>query len=273
MEVTFWGTRGSLASPGPDTMRYGGNTACVSLELREGPRLILDAGTGIRALGNHLLKSPPKPLVLVLSHSHWDHIQGFPFFTPGYSKEWHLRVLGYCDNAQYLPQALSIQMQRPFFPVPLKGLNAQIEFGEFGPEWEQIGSAQMRSIALRHPGGGGGLRVEEAAKVLVYLTDNELPEAGPEWDFYVEACQGADLLIHDAQFRDEELPAHKGWGHSSCEQATQLALDAGCRRLALFHHDPERSDEEIDEMVALCRAQAGDRLDIFAAAEGLTVEV
>ncbi len=274
MEITFWGTRGSIAAPGPDTMRYGGNTACVSVAPEEGPLLILDAGTGIRALGKHLLGGSQRSLTLILTHSHWDHIQGFPFFTPAYDKAYQIQVLGYCANSQFLPQALTVQMQRPFFPIPLKGLNARIEFGEFSLEWTQIGTARLQAIPLRHPGGGGGVRVEEASRALVYLTDNELPGAGLDWDFYVEACRGADLLIHDAQYRDDEMPAHLGWGHSSSEQATRLALEAGCKRLALFHHDPERADSEIDAMVDACRAQAaGQALEIFAAAEGQTVHI
>ncbi len=145
-----------------------------------------------------------------------------------------------------------------------------------GDGWKEVGSARVRAFPIRHPGVGWGFRIEDEGGVLVYLTDNELPPDGPDRDFYLLVCQGADLLIHDAQYLDVELPTHRGWGHSSGMQATRLALDAGCKRLALFHHDPTRSDAAVEALTAECRAlaaQSGSDLDVFAAAEGQTHQI
>jgi len=271
MQITFWGTRGSTAAPGRETVRYGGNTACVSVQLADGPLLLLDAGTGIRALGQAIANENPSELTLLLSHGHWDHIQGFPFFAPAYQNGCHIRVLGCPTGTKRLKQVLSDQMERTYFPVPLDAMAAEIKFEDFCTDWEGIGAARVRAFPLRHPGGGRGFRIEEGKSTLVYLTDNELPDEGAEWDFYVETCREADLLIHDAQYTDAELAVYAGWGHSSYTQATRLAIAAQVKRLALFHHDPKRTDLEVDRFQEdCCRLVALERspLAVFAAAEG-----
>lgn len=276
MQVTFWGTRGSIAAPGPDTVRYGGNTACVSVHLERGSPLVLDAGTGIRALGQAFVATGIKEMILCLSHAHWDHIQGFPFFAPAYHKECRIRVLGCPTGTKRLKQILSDQMEHTYFPVPLAALAADIRFEEFCADCEQLGSARVQAFPIHHPGGGRGFRIEEGKRAIVYLTDNELPPPGPEWDAYVRICRHVDLLIHDAQYTDEELAIHTGWGHSSHTQATRLALEAGVKRLALFHHDPNRTDAQLDQIVQSCRAIAageGSPLTIIAAAEGASESV
>ena len=280
MLVTFWGTRGSIPVPGPSTIRYGGNTPCVSVRLASGPLLVLDAGTGIRALGNAPEMSTECSFALLLSHGHWDHIQGFPFFAPGYRDTCRIQVFGGPGGTNCLKQLLSDQMEHSYFPVQFEQLQAQVEFDEIYDDWKQIGSARVRAFPLRHTGVGWGFRIEEGPEsgggVIVYLTDNELTPGSPDWDFYRDICRGADLLIHDAQYLDHEMPLREGWGHSSGRDATSLAIEAGCKRLALFHHDPDRSDAAIDELTADCRAQAiltCSKLEIFAAAEAQSFEI
>jgi len=274
MQVTFWGTRGTLPVPGPDTVRYGGNTTCVTVLTEQGELVILDAGTGIRNLGKLLAaQSGPRSATLYLSHSHWDHIQGFPLFAPAYDAQFSLTVLGCKEHRTSLRDILARQQDSPVFPVPLDALHANIEIGDYCVDWFTHGSVRIRTTRLIHPGGACGFRIEENGRSLVFMTDNELPDSGPEWDRFVSYCKGADLLIHDAQYTDEELAEHKGWGHSSITQAVELALEAGVKQLALFHHDPDRTDAELDTLVAACDSaieRAGTGLCVFAATEGDT---
>lgn len=277
MEVTFWGTRGSIATPGPTTVRYGGNTACVSVRPREGPLLVLDAGTGIRLLGQQIEAWRGSPaeqteIVLLLSHGHWDHIQGFPFFAPAYDRRYRIQILGASSGTKHLHQMLSDQMERTYFPVPWEGLQAETTFTELSNTPLTFGSLRATGFPIRHPGGGLGYRIQEGDTALVYLTDNELPAPDtPEWAGFVRFCAGANFLIHDAHFTDAELERHQGWGHSSQSEAVRLALEAGVQTLALFHHAPERTDTEIDEAVS--RFRAAYKLNIVAAAEGDTYQL
>lgn len=274
MEVTFWGTRGTLPVPGPETVRYGGNTTCVSVLTAEAELLILDAGTGIRNLGKLLAaQGGSQSATLFLTHSHWDHIQGFPLFAPAYDSDFSLTVLGCAEHRTSLKDILARQQDSPVFPVPLDALHANIEIGDYCMDKFTHGSVQMQTAALHHPGGACAFRIEEKGRVLVFMTDNELPHGGPEWDRFVGYCADADLLIHDAQYTDVELRTHTGWGHSSISQAVSLAVQARVKRLALFHHDPDRTDAELDILVDACEAAAqtgGTGLRVFAAAEGET---
>jgi phosphoribosyl 1,2-cyclic phosphodiesterase len=277
MLLTFWGTRGSIPTPGPKTVRYGGNTSCVSIRPVEGSLIILDAGTGIRSLGKEILTEyEDNHAVLFLSHSHWDHIQGFPLFIPVYREGFKMDILGSPVRATRLEEIFTRQQDCEVFPVPLSAMKARLTMGSYSDDWVSYGSAQMRAFELQHPGGACGFRFEEGGRSIVYMTDNELPESGEEWERYVEHCRNADLLIHDAQYIDEELPSHRGWGHSSILQATRLALEAGVKQLALFHHDPDRSDQALDRLVDSCRAyvyRQGKSLHLFAAAEGHSLEI
>ncbi len=274
MEVTFWGTRGTLPVPGPETVRYGGNTTCVTVLTAEGELLILDAGTGIRNLGKALAsQGGSQSATLFLTHSHWDHIQGFPLFAPAYDSQFALTVLGCSEHRTSLRDILARQQDSPVFPVPLDALHAHIEIGDYCMDRFTYGSVRMRTAALRHPGGACAFRIEEKGRALVFMTDNELPSSGPDWERFVEYCAGADLLIHDAQYTDAELELHRGWGHSSISQALELAVQAGVQQLALFHHDPDRTDAELDGLVESCREaarRARSGLTVFAAVEGDT---
>jgi phosphoribosyl 1,2-cyclic phosphodiesterase len=273
MEVTFWGTRGTLPVPGPNTVRYGGNTSCISVLSNSGHLLIFDAGTGIRNLGKALAaKDEPGSATLFLSHSHWDHIQGFPLFTPAYDPRFSLQILGCSSHHASIQVILEYQQNSAFFPVPLNALSADIQIGDYCMGWTDYDKLRIQSVPLIHPGESCGFRVEEGDRTVVYMTDNELPVSG-DWSRFVRYCEGADLLIHDSQYTCDELDSHRGWGHSSITQSLQLALDARVPRLALFHHDPDRTDDQVDLLAAECSAmaeRAGSPLHVFAASEGHT---
>lgn len=274
MKVEFWGTRGSIAAPGLATIRYGGNTACISVKLSDGTLIILDAGTGIRKLGNVLHHDHPVSAHLFLSHCHWDHIQGFPFFLPAYLPGTELMVYGYRTASEQIRKTMLDQMDGAYFPVDSTALNASIHFIELWENSLAVGPAQITLIETNHPGGGAGFRITEGDRSLVYLTDNELGAGGRER--FVRFCEGATLLVHDAQYTPEEMEKHRGWGHSSTLEVVELARDAGVKQAVLFHHDPERADEEIDALVDACLKEMrrqGDRFECMAAAEGMILIV
>ena len=251
MRVKFWGVRGSIPVPGASSLRYGGNTPCVTVELSHGPLVVLDAGTGIRELGVALnRRDEPADLILLLSHGHWDHIQGFPFFSPAYRPSTKIDVRGCPTETEHLRRMLSDVMEQVHFPVPLESLSARITYLRLSEEWQELGTGRVLPIPTNHPGGGHGYRIEEDGKSLVYLTDNELPADPSASQRFVDAARSADILIHDSQYTDEELARYRGWGHSSIEQSVRLACAADVRILYLFHHDPDRSDEEIDRLLA-----------------------
>jgi len=279
MQVRFWGVRGSIPTPGPETVRYGGNTTCVELVLESGAHLILDAGTGIRRLGRSLVASGVRPIHahLFLTHSHWDHTHGFPFFAPAFIQGTRLDVHGCQDGETALQDILSRQMTQQYFPVDFSELRAEITFNTCTSACARIDPAAVSRLRLNHPGTGCGYRFEAEGKVVVFLTDNELVPGGPQANGpALEFARDADLLIHDAQYTPEDIDAHRGWGHSCYVDVVDLALLAGVRHLVLFHHDPERSDEQVDDIQAAARAQVdaiGGNLRCDAAAEGMVLEI
>lgn len=268
------GVRGSIPSPGPDTIRYGGNTSCV--ELRSGAtRLVLDAGSGIRSLGRELVSGDAKEHVILLTHFHWDHIQGFPFFGPLHDSESNLQVVGPAQPGIGLRHLFERQMDPVFFPVPLSAAAAQLTFHEAseGPV-DGLGAA-VHAIRVRHPSHVLGYRVELAGRVICYVPDNELEGRGYEVEAawrarMTEFVADADLLIHDAMYTETEYARRGGWGHSTFPQAVRLAEEGGVRRLLFFHHDPGRTDDELDRIVHDVRervAARGSRLELEAASE------
>jgi phosphoribosyl 1,2-cyclic phosphodiesterase len=283
--------RGSLPVPGPDTIRYGGNTSCV--EVRFGDRLlILDAGTGVRRLGLELQRQAagrPISAAILLSHFHWDHIQGLPFFGPIFVPGNRFQVYGCSRGPTALESVLAGQMESPYSPLPMSALPGTLEFTELGDQPIEIDGIRVTTTLLNHPGLALAFRLEAGGKSLVYATDNEpCPPRGTAADpqspclrgdheaILARFAGGADLLISDAQYTPEEYAKHVGWGHSSIHDALRLGVTAGVKRLALFHHDPERSDEQIDALVDVCRAEldrTGVSMECFAAKEGLTVEL
>ncbi len=255
MKVTFYGVRGSIATPGKETVNYGGNTSCVLVEPDDEVVLIFDAGTGIRSLGQ-LLATDSRDIYLLFSHHHWDHIQGLPFFRPIYQQGRKIRLLSNYLNSGDASSVLD-QMTDSHFPVTGAQLQAEIEVLAFNDQGIiVIGDTKVSTLPLNHPGGGSGYKIETADGSLAYITDNELfpPDEMqtpyPEW---VNFLQGVDLLIHDAMFLDDELPKVHGWGHSLVTQTLQLALDADVKHLLLFHHDPSRTDAQLDEILANSR--------------------
>jgi phosphoribosyl 1,2-cyclic phosphodiesterase len=280
--VTFWGTRGSIPTPGAQTARYGGNTPCVAVEGAGGQLVILDAGTGIRALGLHLVEKQngAVKVEILLSHAHWDHIQGLPHFKPFFAPGNTVRIWGSRQGTTSLEAILRQQMDPAVFPVPLDALSAQLTVQQVDTPEFSIGEFRVRTMKLRHPGTTLGFRLTPAkgGPSLGYVTDNELGPGGhydvpASWrrDF-VGFLQGVDLLIHDAMYTPAELEQHRGWGHSTYEEAVTLAQEAGAKRLVIFHHEPEHGDEMMDGLLKAARAYAqkgGRPLEVLAAEEGM----
>ncbi|MFA4915565.1 MAG: MBL fold metallo-hydrolase [Syntrophales bacterium] len=276
MKIKIWGCRGSICAPGQDTVRYGGNTTCVEIRPREGGIIIVDAGSGIRLLGKQLLKEKElAELCLVLTHTHWDHILGFPFFSPAYSNSYKINVYGGPAVQSVLRSYFETQMTAPFFPVEFKGMKASFVFGCECPSIGSIGLVNFIPIALSHPNGGYGFKFVKHGKILVFLTDNELDFAHPgaaTHREYTDFCRGADLLIHDAQYTDDEYRSTRGWGHSTYSAVIQLAIESEVKQLCLFHHDPDRTDDDMDRQLDYCRnslSKAGVATECIAAAEGM----
>jgi len=252
MIITFYGVRGSTASPGPLTARYGGNTSCVHIELESGNDLILDAGTGIRLLGNKIARKS-SPANILLSHGHWDHIQGYPFFAPIYQPDRDIHVYISVEKGHKLLSTLMQQMDGTHFPVKIEDLPSN-SFPKFkGIESELYEREGIRVVKqpINHPGGGVAYRINENGATCAYVTDNELdpPYAtSTNYDKWVNYLHGVDVLIHDAQYTEDDMPHKHGWGHSLISQVRQLATDAEVGTLVMFHHDPDRSDSELDEI-------------------------
>lgn len=287
LTLTFWGTRGSVPSPGPHTARFGGNTPCVELRSATGALLILDAGTGIRHLGRSLLeRANGSPIVadILLSHAHWDHIQGLPFFAPLYERGHEFTIRCSPGVLGGVEAALKAQMSATVFPVSFDAFRSQVRFRALN-EIERGDGYALRTLSLRHPGGATGYRVTDGnsgAPALVYISDNELGvfdgyDSAAGWrDTFVSFARGASLLVHDAMYTADEYERHRGWGHSRYEDVVDLALDAGVQRLVLFHHHPERSDVAVSEQLSACQQRARDRgarLEVLAAEEGTTLTV
>jgi phosphoribosyl 1,2-cyclic phosphodiesterase len=277
MHIRFWGTRGSIPTPGPTTVRYGGNTACVEVRDSSGALLVLDAGTGLRELGISLMSANgnrPARIELLLSHLHWDHIQGIPFFRPAYVPDSSMRIIGPKQLSTTMKDLLGLGMDDPFFPVDLDDLPATIEIQEMqnGSD-ERIGPYRVRAANVMHPAPALAYRIEADGRSLVYATDTEDPFSGKE-NPVVALAQGADTLIHDAQYlRSDFKPT---WGHSTIDTAIDVAARANVKRLVLFHHDPDRSDDALDHIGRDASRAGRDRLatlEVVVAREGLELEV
>jgi phosphoribosyl 1,2-cyclic phosphodiesterase len=279
--LKFWGTRGSIPTPGPQTARYGGNTACISLT-GPGERLvILDAGSGLRPLGHELMASRRQGLTadILISHTHWDHIQGLPFFKPLSAPGNAFCIFGARQEGVSLEEILRRQMDPMVFPVPLKALSARIQVTDIEEGELALADYRVSTFRLRHSGTTLGYRLTPAAGgcTVAYLTDNELGPGGTYpvgdgWRRRLARClDGVDTLIHDAMYGEQIIEARRGWGHSTPREAVDLAIEAGCRRLILFHHEPEHDDAALDRLLADTRGYAdarGNGLVVDAAAEG-----
>ena len=289
MRVRFWGTRGSIATPGPDTVHFGGNTSCVEVTTNDGRHLILDCGTGARRLAGDLMSRDENPLSvnILVGHTHWDHIQGFPFFSPLFVPGNSVGIYGPEGGRRSLHNVLAGQMEFTYFPVELNQLPAEITYNELSEGIHTIGGMRIAAQYLNHPAMTLGYRLEGDGVVVVYLVDHE-PFSDRLWRADAEPghiasilhdgdrrhanfMAGADLVIHDAQYSPEEYPAKKTWGHSTYDYAVRVSAAAGVRCLALTHHDPDHNDQfvtEIEDRARSLAAQCGTGLDVFCAYEG-----
>jgi phosphoribosyl 1,2-cyclic phosphodiesterase len=255
VKVTLWGTRGSLAAPGPETVGYGGNTACVELRTDDGAIIILDAGTGIRRLGLTLV-GDDRRIDILLSHLHVDHIQGLGFFGPLFEPEREIHVWGPPSTTMGLRARLARYLSPPLFPVPLRELPSRLTLHDVSLDPFEVEGLRVDADLVCHPGSSVGYRIAENGATLAYIPDHE-PALGArifpgrvDWLSGFELARDADLLIHDAQYTDEEYADRVGWGHSSITQAIQFAIACEVRRLVAFHHDPDHSDDMLDRLCA-----------------------
>ncbi|MGH6944343.1 MAG: MBL fold metallo-hydrolase [Geminicoccaceae bacterium] len=269
--LRFWGVRGTVPCPGPDTLRYGGNTACVEVMCGT-ERLIFDAGTGLRALGVHLVGQTGLKGHIFVTHTHIDHINGFPFFRPAYSPEntfqvWAGHLAGQNGCLQHVLAGL---MQAPIFPVPLGIMHACIAFHDFhaGEAFEPIAGVVLRTAPLNHPNGATGYRVEYRGRSVCYVTDTEHREGELDREI-VELIRGSQIVIYDATYTDAEYPSFRGWGHSTWNEGVRLCDAAGAERLIAFHHDPDHTDADLDRIAEqLERTRPGS----LVAKEGLVLK-
>ena len=284
MTLRFWGVRGSIPSPAAENLGYGGNTSCV--EVRAGNQIfILDAGSGIRQLGRELANEFERSrfeATLLISHTHWDHIQGLPFFQPAYSGASSIRIVGGAEMAANFRQAFSNQMSPMHFPVPLSHLIGVEQIGALAHGANSFGGTEVRSIALNHPGGCTGFRLDAAGGSIAYLPDHE-PYGRGASDHYgsaeaalIQFVRQVDVLVLDSQYTNAEYPTRVGWGHGCLEESVRLAMRADVRELVLFHHDPDHDDATIDSMVNQARRiaeKAGSSLHIRGARERQAIVV
>jgi phosphoribosyl 1,2-cyclic phosphodiesterase len=290
--IKLWGTRGSIAVPGPETLRYGGNTTCV--ELRADDELIvLDAGSGIRPLGVALkqeFKERPINLSLLITHAHWDHIQGFPFFKPAYGAKNEIRILGFDGAGATFREIMTEPMRSPFFPITMRELSAETEITKLTEMKFSLGKVKVHAAFVNHPGVCAGYRIFTSTGSVAFLPDHEpyefflhaaqgkslTPEqakqiATNEHARLVQFLRGSDILILDSQYTDKEYQSHIGWGHGSVSSAVSLALEAEVQTFLLFHHDPSHDDKTVDTMVESARelaAKSGRPLQVTGAREG-----
>jgi phosphoribosyl 1,2-cyclic phosphodiesterase len=280
MELRVWGCRGSVAAPGPGTVKYGGNTSCVEVRLASGQVLVLDAGTGIRPLGVVLQSSPCPELHILLTHLHLDHLQGLGFFRPLFDPTLNIHIWGPPSPVHPLAERIAMYLSPPLFPVRLEEVPSQLTFHDAPTDAVTIGSATISSCLVQHQGPTVGYRIEENGRSFVYLPDHEpslgtdLRSVPPEWMSGYEIAREADVLFHDAQYRDHEYGAHVGWGHSGIAHAMEFAGKAGVQNLVLFHHDPYHDDDELEEVLKEARQHwptAEDR--VCLANEGMTIAI
>jgi len=265
--VRFMGVRGSIAVPSIQYMGYGGNTSCIQV-LAGDRRFVLDAGTGIRTLGADFLREEIRDVNLLLTHTHWDHINGFPFFTPAYDPRWTVRIwAGHLRGTGTIREVLSKQMTHPVFPVPLEAMRANLAMEDFsaGDSLDLYPDVRVRTIPLNHPNNATAYRIEHGGRAICYVTDTEhVP--GRIDERIVGLIEGADLVIYDCTYTEEEFPAKIGWGHSTWNEGVRLCRAAGAKKLAVFHHDPDHDDAFMERLEAEARAEWPG---CFAARDGM----
>jgi len=279
MKIRVWGARGSIPVSGRDYIKYGGDTTCVEVRTKNDDIIIIDAGTGLRRLGNLLVREGRTEYHMLFTHVHWDHLLGFPFFKPLYRKDTRIWMYGGQMAQDSIKALVSPVMNPPNFPVNYDNLSAHIEYqGESELEYT-IGSVEIQAIPISHPNEGLGFKLMEDGKSFVFLTDNELTYVHPggrSFDDYLEFSRGADLLIHDTEFTPEEYKRTKTWGHSVYSDAVDMALRAGVSTLCLWHHNQDRKDEQVDWMLQDCRRlvkENGGDLECIAAYQDMEISL
>ena len=254
-KIKFWGVRGSIACPSARHIGFGGNTSCIEVSV-SGKRIILDAGTGIRNLGHWFQRKQVNHAKILLSHTHWDHINGFPFFSPAFSSNKHFQVMaGHLAEYGGVEKVISGQMEQPVFPVPLEFMGAKMEFEDFtaGDTFSLYPGTTIVTAPLNHPNGATGYRIEHMGKSLCYVTDTEHVIGQPDQTI-LGLIEGADLVIYDCTYTDKEFPKRLGWGHSTWEEGVRLCKAANVKALAIFHHDPDHEDLFMERVEAAARA-------------------
>ncbi|HEY0585764.1 MAG TPA: MBL fold metallo-hydrolase [Pseudoduganella sp.] len=281
MKFKFWGVRGSIPSPGPRTVRYGGNTTCIEVRSDDGTLIVLDAGTGLFPLAQALLAAPHRPIEanLFISHSHWDHIHGLPFFSPLFVKGSRVRVHGAGDPAtgKGIEHVMGIQLQYSYFPVGEAQMDATIEYRTLAPgEAVDVGDARIRHVLMNHPVADLGYRIDCNGKSLFFTGDHEPPADAGHAAAIDALVRGVDVLVADCSYTRDEYPAKAGWGHGTFDSALALALRCGVRSLYCTHHEPTRSDDELEAVFAEVTARHAGQLgglQVFLAYEGLEVNL
>lgn len=277
MRVCLWGTRGSIASAGPETVDYGGNTACAEVEGRDGTIVILDAGTGVRRVGDTYKE--PRRLDILLTHLHMDHIQGLGFFAPLFQRDFEIHVWGPPSTTQDLRTRLTRYLSPPLFPVRLRDVAARVELHDAPMGSFNIGGLEVTAETVIHPGQTLGYRISDGTATLAYIPDHE-PALGqdtmptsPDWTSGHDLAANVDLLLHDAQYTAEEYEQRVGWGHSRIGDAVDLARMAGAARLVTFHHDPAHDDRELDAMLDGARSRGAGMVEVLPGREGQTFRI
>ncbi|MDI6687246.1 MAG: MBL fold metallo-hydrolase [Desulfobacterales bacterium] len=279
MLIKCWGSRGSIPVSGQEYLKYGGDTACIEIRAKSNDIVIVDAGTGIRMLGNKLIGENNPVYNIIFTHAHWDHIMGLPFFKPLYSKSATLRMHKCPFHGNFVENILPKLMSPPNFPVKSSSLKANIYYEEACSKEFKIGSLSIIPIRISHPNGGSGYKFIENNKIFVFLTDNELGfvhQGGLSYKDYMEFSSGAHLLIHDAEYTPDDYKNYIGWGHSEYTRVLEMAFEAGVKKLGLFHLNQERTDREMDNIVEKCKtiiAQKGEKLECFGVGSDMTFEL
>jgi len=262
MRIKIWGSRGAVPVSGRQYLKYGGDTTGLEIRTASGDIIIVDAGTGIRRLGNQRLAEKPHRLHLLFTHAHWDHLMGFAFFRPLFSSHFQIELYRCCFQDKFIGDVLSEMMAPPLFPVSYREIIARMSHAAANPRGFAIGSVKVVPIALSHPNGGSGYKFVENNRSFVFLTDNELGYVHPggrEFSVYLDFCRQADLLIHDAEYTPGEYKTVRRWGHSSYGDVLELAARARVKKLGLFHLNRERTDDAMDAIVGDCRSRIATR--------------
>ncbi len=279
MRIKCWGSRGSIPVSGKEYIKYGGDTTCLEIRAKSGDIIIVDAGTGIRRLGHQLIKEGLSKYNFLLTHAHWDHLMGFPFFKPLFMESTSMHMHRGPFHKKYMASMFSKVMAPPNFPVRYSDLKATIVYEAGCPEGFEIGSVTVLPIPISHPNTGKGYKFIEDGKSFVFLTDNELGykhQGGLKYDGYLKFCQGADLLFHDSEYTPSEYDRLVEWGHSAYTDALRLAFEGKVKKFGLFHHNQDRTDAEVDWIVSECRrivSEENQTLDCFAVAADMVFEL